>query len=199
MGLLTGLSTGTYTYAMFTSKFSLISQEKRDKMLEEAKVYGAYATATKFYKQVGMSWRRLYEILRGQVTGVEIKKLRVTEVKGKEIKEKPLTKEEKEFLDRLSKGESTLEETSRFVAVKVFEQMLRNPYKFQYLDFFRTEMLKIKKEETAIKENWAKELIAKMFAGKLPPKNCPSCGHDLSSSHVIEGRIVNERELPSSI
>lgn len=101
---------------------------------------------------------------------------------------KVLTAGEKELLKRMSKGEVSFEEVSRIVAVKVFEKMLKNPDKFQYLDFFRTELLKIKQEETAIKDAWARELIGRIFSGKLPLKDCPSCGHSL----LPEGNKIEE-------
>lgn len=92
---------------------------------------------------------------------------------------KELKADEKDLLARLSKGEVSFEEVSRIVAVKVFEKMLRNPDKFQYLDFFRTELLKIKQEESQIKDTWAKQIIVRFFSGHLPLRNCPKCGHSL--------------------
>lgn len=92
---------------------------------------------------------------------------------------KDLTADEKELLKRLAKGEVSFEEVSRIVAVKVFEKMLKNPNDFRYIDFFRTELLKIKQEEAQIKDVWAKELIGRFFAGKLPPQNCSNCGEKI--------------------
>lgn len=104
---------------------------------------------------------------------------------------KELTLEEKDLLARLSKGEVSFEEVSRVVAVKVFEKMLKNPDDFQYIDFFRTELLKIKQEETSIKETWAKELIGRTFAGKLPLRDCPNCGHSLLPEGNTIGDLTN--------
>lgn len=92
--------------------------------------------------------------------------------------ERELTPEEQELLGRFEKGEVTLNEISRIVASKVFEKMLRNPDDFRFIDFFRAELLRMKQEETEVKESWAKEAITRLFAGKLPPRYCPECGHD---------------------
>lgn len=89
---------------------------------------------------------------------------------------KDLTLEEKQLLERLEKGEVSTDEVSRVVAVKVFEKMLKNPDDFRFIDFFRTELLKIKQQETQTKEKWGNELLARMFSGKLPEPNCPNCG-----------------------
>jgi hypothetical protein len=94
--------------------------------------------------------------------------------------EKELSDEEIKLLDRIKNGEIELNEISRIVAAKVFEKMLKNPNDWHYLDFFRIELLKIKQEETQLKENWAKELVNRMFMGKLPPQYCPKCGYNLS-------------------
>ncbi|OGH18809.1 MAG: hypothetical protein A3F31_04510 [Candidatus Levybacteria bacterium RIFCSPHIGHO2_12_FULL_38_12] len=104
---------------------------------------------------------------------------------------KELTADEKELLNRMSKGEASFEEVSRVVAVKVFEKMLKNPDDFRYIDFFRTELLKIKQEETQVKETWAKEIIARVFSGKLPLRDCPKCGHSLLPEDNINGDLTN--------
>lgn len=92
---------------------------------------------------------------------------------------KELTVDDKELLKRMSKGEVPFEEMSRVVAVKVFEKMLKNPDDFRYIDFFRTELLKIKQEETLSHDNWAKEVVGRLFSGKLPLRDCPNCRHSL--------------------
>jgi hypothetical protein len=93
---------------------------------------------------------------------------------------KELSTEEIKLLERIKKGEMQLDEISKIVASKVFEKMLKNPNDWHYLDFFRTELLKMKQEENQMKENWAKELVNRMFMGKLPPQYCPKCGYDFS-------------------
>lgn len=102
---------------------------------------------------------------------------------------KELTQEEKDLLKRFEKGEVALDEISKIVAVKVFEKMLKNPDDFRFIDFFRTELLKIKQEETQIKDQWAKELIGRFFAGKLPPPKCPDCGHNFMETITTEASI----------
>lgn len=90
-----------------------------------------------------------------------------------------LTQEELKLLDRFKKGEVSLEEASRVVAVKVFEKMLRNPEDVRFVDFFRSELLKIKHQEVEDRNVHAMEVINRLFAGQLPPRHCPSCGYDV--------------------
>lgn len=92
---------------------------------------------------------------------------------------KELTSEEVNFLNRLEEGRVTLEEASRIVATKVFEKILKNPDDVRFIDFFRSELLKIKQQETNYKENYAMEMINRLFAGNLPPRECPNCGAKL--------------------
>lgn len=105
---------------------------------------------------------------------------------------KQLTADEKDLLNRMSKGEVSFEEVSRIVAVKVFEKMLKNPDDFRYIDFFRTELLKIKQEETQIKDAWAKELIARMFSGKLPPSKCVNCGYSFMETKIEKSNATED-------
>lgn len=112
---------------------------------------------------------------------------------------KELTEAEKILLDRLSRGEATLEETSRVVAVKVFEKMLKNPDDFKFIDFFRAELLRLKQEETEIKESWGKEIIARLFAGKLPPPICPDCGYDYRAKSADNKLIVEDTYAENSL
>ncbi len=88
---------------------------------------------------------------------------------------KALTQQEQEFLKKLEGGEVSLEQASRLVAVKVFKKMLQYPDDFRFIDFFRTELLKIKAEENKMNDNWGKELVMRVFAGKPPPLICPHC------------------------
>src|SRR3989344_6311122 len=87
-----------------------------------------------------------------------------------------LTAEEMTFLGRLQRGEVGLDEASRVVAVRVFENMLRNPHDVKFIDFFRVEYLRMKQEENRVKDQWSKEVIARFFAGKLPNAVCSHCG-----------------------
>lgn len=174
---------------MITSRFLALPQELQDTIFSEVKKIGTRQTALKYASQVKLHWITLYNYLLKHNSGGAKKKYKYQG--GKFVEEKELVSEELEFIEKLRRGEATLEETSRLVAANVFTQMLKYPDKFQFLDFFRSELLKIKKEESEMKENWAKELINRMFMGKLPPRNCPKCGFNLSEN-IVEGEIVNE-------
>ncbi len=90
-----------------------------------------------------------------------------------------LTEEEVSFLNRLKSGDATTAEINRMVAVKVFEKILRYPDDLRFVDFFRSELLALKKQELESKNSWAEELVGRMFAGMLLPLNCSSCGYVL--------------------
>lgn len=98
---------------------------------------------------------------------------------------KKLTQQEDELLGKLEKGEVGIDEMSRIVAVKVFDKMLKNPDDFRFIDFFRTELLKLKAEENKVKDDWSKEIIARMFSGHLPPRECPHCGKNVLNTHTL--------------
>lgn len=87
-----------------------------------------------------------------------------------------LTEEETGFLNRLKNGDATTSEIGRMVAVKVFEKILRYPDDLRFVDFFRSELLALKKQELESKNSWAEEIVGRMFAGQLPPSDCPNCG-----------------------
>jgi len=195
---------------MFTPKYSLLDPLLRVKIEQEAAAYGARVTATKYHEQVGMSFIGLYTRLQKAVqrsTASETafqqslkpgrkKSLNPAPVKmgrwGKPVKEeKELTAEEEALLDRIEQGKVGIDEMRTLIARRVFEKMLKNPDDFKFLDFFRVELLKAKQEENKIKESWAKELIGKMFAGKLPPRECPQCGYNFSSE-TEDGEILDE-------
>ncbi len=93
--------------------------------------------------------------------------------------ERILTKEQIDFLDRISEGKVGLEEGSRIVATMVFEKMLNNPDKIKFADFYNTELLKIKQTEVRDRNYWAMEMINKWFKGRIPPRYCPKCGQDV--------------------
>lgn len=200
---------------IFTPKFDLLPKELREEIINTAREKGAYKASIDWFKRAGMSQGGMYERLKSEmrkesansqanVWGSQFlpTNIRVKEIgKNGEGKERILTKEEKEFLRKLGSGEISYDETARFVAVRVFTRMLKNPDKWQYLDFFRTELIKVKREEAQIQDAWAKEIIGRMFAGKLPPKTCPECGANmLYEAPVTEGEIVNEqRNLKSGL
>lgn len=93
-----------------------------------------------------------------------------------------LTDEEISFVNRLKNGDATSLEINRMVAAKVFEKILRYPDDLRFVDFFRSELLALKKQEMEGKKSWAEEVVGRTFAGMLPPPNCPSCGYILFMS-----------------
>lgn len=104
-----------------------------------------------------------------------------------------LSEEEIDLLLRFKEGKVTLDEASRIVATKVFEKILKNPEDVKFIDFFRAELLKIKQQEVTDRNSWAMELVNRMFAGELPPRNCTKCGHpfiELSPQNQIEPAIA---------
>lgn len=201
----------------FTSKYEALPDSQRAAMLTESKRVGAKETAKKWAETVGMSESRLYRVLlqeQGQGDGYDQD---FGGLKPKEKVEKPktqfqnpgarfkpareerkLTKEDEAFLDKIEKGETTLEESSRIVARHVFEQMLRHPEDFRFNNFFQTELLKLKKEENQIKEGWGHELLGRLFGNKLPPRNCPQCGYNLSYQ-IEEGEVVDDDDKSISV
>ena len=135
----------------FENKFGLIPLEQQEIILNEARAVGAFATAEKWADQIGMSFNGLYKRLRKE-TGSKLNpmvseglKFSSNGNKFKKPEERKLSKEEKDLLNKLKSGEAGIEETGRIVAVRVFEQMLKNPDRFVFADFIKTELLKIKK------------------------------------------------------
>lgn len=88
-----------------------------------------------------------------------------------------LTSEDLILLERFKKGEVDFDEASRIIATKVFEKILSNPGSIQVRDWLQSELLKIKRQELADRNTWSMELINRIFAGQLPPKNCTECGN----------------------
>jgi hypothetical protein len=179
-----------------TSQFYTLNKELQEEILTKLNNTSPWNLAKEYAQETGMDKTALYMFLKKKLpkNGKTVfRKKKNGQIYA--VEEKELTEEELQFIEKLRKGEASLEETSRLVAARVFEQMLKFPDKFQYLDFFRTELLKMKKEESQLKENWAKQLINRMFMGKLPPSKCPSCGFDLTGEIVIEGEIVHGNEL----
>lgn len=87
-----------------------------------------------------------------------------------------LTQDEEELLERFAKGDVDIDEMSRIVAVRVFKKILANPDDVKFIDFFRAELLRMKQEEAKNSDSWGKELVFRLFAGMLPPRECPNCG-----------------------
>lgn len=88
-----------------------------------------------------------------------------------------LTNEDTELLERFREGKVGFDEASRIIASKAFERILRNPASVQVRDWLQSELVRIKRQELENKNNWAMELINRMFSGHLPPENCVICGH----------------------
>jgi|Napbiome12C3dose_1001474.scaffolds.fasta_scaffold00001_77 hypothetical protein len=88
-----------------------------------------------------------------------------------------LTPEDLELIERFKKGEVEFDEASRIIAAKAFEKILRNPGSIQVRDWLQSELIMIKKKELADQNNYATELMNRMFGGYLPPKNCAKCGN----------------------
>ena len=180
----------------FEDKFSKLDQETRDKILAMAGELGAWKTSIKWADAVSMHQMSLYQRIKKDLkkAGVENGKPQPKEEKGKV--ENKLTKEEKMFLDRLAQGSVSLEEASRVVAKKVFEKMLKNPGDVRFDNFFKTELLKIKQQENADKQNYMQTLLNRMFSGALPPRHCPQCGYEVIK--IQEGEIVNAESVAAT-
>lgn len=189
---------------MFAPKLNLIDPEKRKEIFKSSLDIGAYQTAEKYYQEIGMSKLGLYQRLKKYVSSFnsENNEMTTTGYKGKEKfvkKERKLTADELEYLERLSKGTVSTDEMGRFVAVRVFEKMLKNPDDFKFLDFFRVQLLNLKEQESKNKEKWGNELLARMFAGKLPPTECPKCGYKYMETEVVQGELVELEGVDESI
>lgn len=187
------------------------------KVLSMARNEGAYKASKHFEKETGMSWNGLYRRLQKELER-NAKKMPVAESsrlpgqadytpfqKGqrqaanarKKETEVKLSKDEKKLIRDLKDGKASLEDASRLVAVKVFEKMFKNPDNVKFLDFFRVELLKIKKMEAETKKTWAMQLVSRMFGGaELPPPVCPKCNHELvpGGATVLEGEIIGDVE-----
>ena len=105
-----------------------------------------------------------------------------------------LTPEDLELLERFKKGEVEFDEASRVIATIAFEKILATPGSIQVRDWLQSELVKIKRQELSEKNNWAMEMINRMFMGKLPPRNCTKCGNpfiqDELEEEIKEGDIV---------
>ena len=197
------------------SKWDKLNKELQDEILQFAKDNSAFIAGKTYAEKSGMRWDSLYQRLRKMLKKEGLadetnqggyhsfseeglaRHIAASEaMRSDKKKPKELNKEEKHFLDRLEKGEASLSDASRFVAVRVFKRMLEHPDDIKFIDFFRTELLKLKSEENKIKDNWSKEIVMRMFAGKLPPQLCPHCGGRIvAEAVVVEGRDESNEQL----
>ncbi len=99
--------------------------------------------------------------------------------------EESLSQEELNFLERVGKGEVSLEEATRVVAKKAFEKILKNPNSIKVENWLQSELLKIKRQEVENQNSWRMELIDRMWLGQLPPQACPKCGHNWYKDHPL--------------
>lgn len=186
----------------YVDKFSLLDTYLKESIIEYAIEHTPWIAATKYAGEVGFS-------VQGLMTRLA-KELRVRGAKGKESIERKVIKnvggyqkreainlgpDELELLEKLKKGEVELDEVRRLVASKVFEKMLKYPDDFKFIDFFRTELLDLKRREVETKQNWAMEIVGRMFAGQLPPQICPGCGLNLVPQLKAEALKLEEGEL----
>lgn len=195
--------------------FDLLPLELQEEIIQSAKIQGAKKTARDYCDRAGMSESSLYQKLirmgkNDPSIGVMNRKKKMDiffESKKKEKinknGERTISRGEKMLLNRFENGEVSIDEVSRKIARIAFENILANPASVKYADFIKTEMLKLKQEEGKFKEAWGKELLQRVFAGKLPPAICPNCGYSfMSKSHSVEGEVVITDEpesLPESL
>lgn len=188
--------------------WDLVPFDKQQEIIQSAKTIGALKAATMYCDQVGMKEVSLYQKLKSiGANNRPVKPYLESSKPGRKPKEKPLsfktrdlTGGERRLLRRFENGEVTLDEVSRKIATLAFKNILENPASVKYADFLKTELLKIKQEEGKFKEAWGKELLQRVFSGKLPPHQCPKCGHSLMEKSSIEGEIILDepKELESN-
>lgn len=187
--------------------WDLVPFDKQQEIIQSGKTIGAKKAAEMYCDQVGMTESSLYQKLKklGANTGtvkpyLPSKPGRKPKEKELSFKTRDLTPGERKLLKRFENGEVTLDEVSRKIATLAFKNILENPASVKYADFLKTELLKIKQEEGKFKEAWGKELLQRVFSGKLPPHTCPKCGHSLMEKTSIEGEIILDepKELESN-
>lgn len=169
------------------NKWNILPNDLRRKIIDEARTTSAMNASKKYYKFTELSaqmlQRHILMILNpAKWDPVERKKL--------EKENREFSSEEKEFLEKIERGEMDMDLMRGKVARMAFERVLRNPDQVKFIDFIRTEILNSKQEEIKASKSWGKEIIARLFAGKLPPRNCPNCNYSL----VLLGEEVVEDE-----
>jgi hypothetical protein len=179
---------------VFVSTWQAVPEDLKETIKLESSNHGAWTTAQRYASEIGMTPGGLYNILKAYNSTLSNPPPKKTAGRHKEEKKpKKLNEQEIDFLKRLETGQADITEASKFVAVSVFKKMLEYPDDVKYIDFFRTELLKLKQEELKIKDTWTKEIILRMFAGKMPPPLCPKCGAAIGTQKVIEAVIDDGR------
>lgn len=200
-----------FAYMAFPSPiWDLLPFQLQEEIIQAAKVMGARQASIDYCDRAGMNQVSLYQKLLKMNKNLTPEDKRKKKEAKKKLKEndkitmgfRTVTRKEKELLNRFEEGAVTLEEVSRKIARIAFENILSNPGSVKYADFIKTELLKLKQEEGKFKEAWGKELLQRVFAGKLPPPVCPSCGYSfMSKTHSVEGELLTDEpaNLPESI
>lgn len=184
-----------------SSKFEQLPLPRQEAILLEAKTIGAYKASEKYAKEVGSTVNNLYNKLKSMVDVGKTEK--ESEKSGGFQKKFKLSKRDKELLNRFEKGEVTLEEANKIVAIRAFERILTGETKVSITNWIQSELLKIKKAEVENKNNWAMEIMNRMWLGQLPPQACPKCGHNWYNDHPLsqvevhrgDGNRIEEGEV----
>jgi hypothetical protein len=154
------------------SSYLNLSEDLRSRIEREAVQNGVQPTAKKYMAMAGMKETTLiYNINQALDKGVD-----TTKPQGKR---KALSQDESAFLERMRRGDVSMEELNMFVQTRAFENLLTSPTGgFKFLDFYRMMTLKQESEKKKEEESWAVQLVARSFNGQMPPSTCPKCGHN---------------------
>lgn len=189
----------------FQPKFKLLPVELQNEIIAFGEKHGRRAAAAEYEKKSGMTFSSLHQWLqKNQGVAAEAQvgfsnPSYNSGGRGGKVKLKvKMSKEEADFVTRLEKGEASLEEGSKILAAKVFRKIFEHPDDVKFIDLFRTELLKIKKDENKTKEQFNQELLMRLFAGKMPSSVCPNCGHSLFQQ-TLDGEIEDERTIPAEL
>lgn len=181
---------------MFAAKWPLLDPYLQQAILDHAKEKGARSAANTYAAETGIGANYLVKLLNKKM-GIKPVPRGDKKEKGKWKPEKKLTKEEEEFIGKLKKGEVNLDDAGRLVAAMVFEKMLKNPDDVKFIDFYRTEFLKIKDKEVNDKREASMELLNRLFSGQPLPKVCPHCGKQIFTNEkrlAVEAEVLSETD-----
>lgn len=208
---------------MFAAK--PIEGTKWEEILNYAKEFGEFKAANKYTKEVNLSRDYLYKKIQKTIRKMDLGSQDVGEdedsengagKKGRRLTPEEilanakakaqsrkyayegieLTKKEKRLIKDIAEGKVDLETASRVIASKAFEKLLKYPDSASFTSFIQSELLKLKRQELTDKNTYAMELVNRLFAGELPPRICPNCGHELVKLPVINGQIIDAEPLP---